>query len=49
MDGVEFELNDILSFNHCIRKTILSENDQSAYDILLSIFDNIKVIKVIYI
>jgi len=31
MDGVKFEFNDIIY--HCIRKTILSENGQSAYGI----------------
>jgi len=41
MDGVKFELNDITSCYHCIRKTILSENGQSAYENLLSIFDDI--------
>jgi len=30
IDGVKFEFNDI---HHCIRKTILSENGQLAYDI----------------
>jgi len=41
MDGVKFEFYDIIY--HCIRKTILSEDGQSAY-ILPSIFDDIKFI-----
>jgi len=31
-DGVKFEFNDIMIL-YCIRKTVLSENGQSAYDI----------------
>jgi len=45
MDGVKFEFNDIISF---LRKMILSEGGNWAYDILLSIFNNIIVNKVIY-
>ena len=45
MDGVKFEFNEY----HCIRKTILSENGQSAYMVLLRIFDDIIMNKVIYI
>jgi len=40
MDGVRFEFNDII-ISYCMRKTILSENGQSAYMILLNIFDDI--------
>jgi len=40
-DGVKFELNDMISLY--IRKTILSENCQLAYDITKYIFDDIKV------
>ena len=41
-------LNSMLLYN-CIGKTILSEDSQSAYNILLSIFDDIIVNKVIYL
>jgi len=45
---IVLNLNSIIKYN-CKRKTILSEDGQSAYDVLLSIFDDIIVYKVIYL
>jgi len=46
MDGIQFEFNDIISL---YMKNDSEEDGQSAYDIKLSIFDDIIVNKVIYL